>query len=179
MVKQIWGSQVDISTCTRHGSDLYTHTVLHRGTHFLCNYAKGGQAKMGSQMDINRWTIHIHILNNVWEQKWGDWNTNTLPYRGTKVSIKLCIGDGAYMGSQVDINSCTDAWKYSKQGVGTEMRWLGHKHTATHGHPCFHQTMHRGGEDMGSQMDINSCTDACTHSNQGVWPEAGWLGHTH
>ena len=36
-----------------------------------------------------------------------------------------------------------------------------------------------GGADMGSQVDINSCTDACTHFNQGVWPEVGWLGHTH
>ena len=43
-----------------------------------------------------------------------------MPYRGTYVSIKLCIG---------------------------------------------------GGADMGSQMDINSCTDACTHSNQHVWPQ--------
>ena len=59
---------------------------------------------MGSQMDINTCTIHIHILNNVWEQKWDDWDTNTLPYRGTQVSIKLCIGGWADMGSQVDIN---------------------------------------------------------------------------
>ena len=47
------------------------------------------------------------------------------------------------MGSQVDINSCTDAWKYSKQGVGTEMRRLEHTHTAIQGHRHFHQTMHR------------------------------------
>ena len=38
--------------------------------------------------------------------------------------------------------------------------------------------MDRDKADMGSQVDINSCTDACTHSNQGFWPTAGWLGHT-
>ena len=33
--------------------------------------------------------------------------------------------------------------------------------------------------DMGSQVDISTCTDACTHSNQGVGPEVGLLEHTH
>ena len=47
------------------------------------------------------------------------------------------------MGSKVDINTCADAWTQSKQGVGTEMRYLGYKHTAIQGHPGFHQTMHR------------------------------------
>ena len=32
---------------------------------------------------------------------------------------------------------------------------------------------------MGSQVDITTCTDACTHSNQGLLPEVGWLVHTH
>ena len=60
--------------------------------------------------------MHVHILNKVWQQKWDDWDTNTLPYRGTQVSIKLCIGSGPDISSQVDINSCTDACTHSKQG---------------------------------------------------------------
>ena len=48
------------------------------------------------------------------------------------------------MGSHMDINTCTDACTHYKQDVGTEMRLLGHKHTDIQGHPCFHQTMHRG-----------------------------------
>ena len=28
-----------------------------------------------------------------------------------------------------------------------------------------------GGADMGSQVDMGTCTDACTHSKQGVGPE--------
>ena len=64
--------------------------------------------------------MHVHIPNKVWEQKSGDWDTNTLPYRATQISMKLCVGDGADMGSQMDINSCTDACTHSKQGVGPE-----------------------------------------------------------
>ena len=47
------------------------------------------------------------------------------------------------MDSQVDINSCTDAWKYSKQGVRAEMRLLGHKHTNIQGHAGFHVITYR------------------------------------
>ena len=66
--------------------------------------------------------MNVHILNNVWEQKLDDWDTNTLPYRGTQVSIKLCIGGGPDIDRKVDINLCTDACTHSKQGVGREMR---------------------------------------------------------
>ena len=32
---------------------------------------------------------------------------------------------------------------------------------------------------MGSQVDINTCTNACTHAKEGVGLEMGWLEHTH
>ena len=35
------------------------------------------------------------------------------------------------MESQVDINTCTDTCTHSKQGVGTEVEWLQHTHSAT------------------------------------------------
>ena len=89
------------------------------------------------------------------------------------------LGSGPDVGSKVDINWCTDACTHSKQGVATEMRWLGHKHTAIQGHPGFHQTMHRGWTRYGKSDSINSCTDACTHSKKGVGPQVGWLGHMH
>ena len=53
--------------------------------------------------------------------------TNPLPYMGTQISIKLCMQGGADMGSQVDINSCTDACTHSKQGVVPHAGSLGHK----------------------------------------------------
>ena len=41
-------------------------------------------------------------------------------------------------------HQCTDGCTHFKQGVGTEMRWLGHKHSVIQGHTCFHVTMHSG-----------------------------------
>ena len=32
---------------------------------------------------------------------------------------------------------------------------------------------------MGIYVDINTCTDACTHSNQAVGTKMRWLGHKH
>ena len=64
--------------------------------------------------------MHVHIQNKMGEQKSGDWGTNTLTYRGTQLSIKVCIWGGADMDSQVDINSCTDACTPTNQGVGPE-----------------------------------------------------------
>ena len=46
--------------------------------------------------------------------------THTVTHRGTQVSMKLSIGFGPDMASQVDINSCTDACTHSTQGVGTQ-----------------------------------------------------------
>ena len=34
-----------------------------------------------------------------------------------------------------------------------------------------------GGADVGSQVDMHICTDACTHSNQGVGTDEGSMGH--
>ena len=66
--------------------------------------------------------MHVHILNNVWGHKQGDWDTDTVTHRSTQVSMKLCIGNGADISSWVDIYSCTDACTHTKQAVGTEMR---------------------------------------------------------
>ena len=81
------------------------------------------------------------------------------------------------MGSKVDINTCADACTHSKQGVGTEIRWLGHKHTTIHGCQSSIKLCIRGVPHISSQVDINSCTDQCTHSKQGVGPQPGWMGH--
>ena len=63
--------------------------------------------------------------------------------------------------------------------MGTQAGSLGHKHTAIQRHPVSIKLCKGGGPDMGSQVDINSCTDACTHSKQGVGTQAGSLGHKH
>ena len=51
--------------------------------------------------------------------------------------------DGAELGSQMDISTCTDACPHSKQGMGTEMRhWETYTDSAIQGHPCFPGPMH-------------------------------------
>ena len=75
--------------------------------------------------------MHVHTLNKVWDHNQGDWDTHTVTHRGTQVSMKLCIGVGQDMASQVDINTCIAAYTHSKKGVGTEMRQLGQTHRDT------------------------------------------------
>ena len=79
-----------------------------------------------------------------------------------------CTRGGADMGSLVDMCTCTDACTHSKQGMGTEVGWLRHNHSATQGHQGFHITIQRGEADMVSLVDMYTCTDACTHFNQGM-----------
>ena len=55
-----------------------------------------------------------------------------------------------------------------------------HAHIATQGHPDVHITIPKSEADMVSQVDMYTCTDACTHFNQGVGPMVGdWDTHTH
>ena len=75
--------------------------------------------------------MHVHTLNKVWDHKQGDLYTHTVTHWGTQVPMKLYIGVGPDMASQVDINTCTDVYTHSKQGVRTEMRELGHAHRDT------------------------------------------------
>ena len=75
----------------------------------------------------------------------------------------MCIGGGAHMENPVGINTCTDACTHSLQGVGTEMRWLQYKHTAT----LVSLLLSKGvWGDIGSQMDMYTCTNAYTHFNK-------------
>ena len=44
----------------------------------------------------------------------------------------------------------------------------------------LHATMQRGwGAEVGSQVDVHTCTNACTYSSQVVKLEEGRLGHAH
>ena len=74
--------------------------------------------------------MHVCIQNKVWEQIWDDWNTHCATQGHLWFHVTLHRGQ-ADMGTPMDTNICTDACTHSKQGVGTEIRWLGHKHSAT------------------------------------------------
>ena len=76
------------------------------------------------------------------------------------------------MGSQVAMNTCTDANTHAKEGVKLEVGWMEQTHSATHF--CM-LLCKRGRADMGGQVDMYTCTDACAYSKQGMGPKAGWL----
>ena len=72
--------------------------------------------------------MQVHIVTKVGEQKWGDWDTHTVPHRGTHVSMYICIGVCGDIWSQIDKNTCTDTYTHSNQGVEPEVSWLQHTH---------------------------------------------------
>ena len=62
------------------------------------------------------------------------------------------------------MQACPDAHTRSNEGVGLDEWQLAHAHRATEGHTCLHTTMQRGEADVGSQLDMHTCTDVCTHT---------------
>ena len=87
--------------------------------------------------------------------------------RGTHVCIQLWKGDGAEVKSQVDMHACPDVCSYSTSDVGQEDGLLGHTQGAGQMCTFLHTTMQRGGADVGSQVNMHTCTNACTHCK--VW----------
>ena len=78
--------------------------------------------------------MHIHILTKVWYQKWADWYAHCATQGELMFLCNYPKVGQAKMGSQMYINTCTDAYTHSKQGVGTEMGDI-HTNSATQGHP--------------------------------------------
>ena len=81
------------------------------------------------------------------------------------------------MGSQVHIHTLlmhvhilTKVWDQGWHDFDT--------HSVTQVHPCFHVSMQRGQPDIGSDLHMHTCTDACTHFNHDVGPEEMLLRHT-
>ena len=69
-----------------------------------------------------RWTcthvlMHVHILNKVWQQKWGGHKQNAIQ-RHPCFHVTMHTG---LRWSQLDINKCTDACAHSYKGVGIEV----------------------------------------------------------
>ena len=71
---------------------------------------------------------------------------------------------------------CTAIYTHSTQSVGPEKRYLAYASGATQGHPCLHVTnsskqfcmpLCKGsGPNVGSQVGMHKCLDACTYSNK-------------
>ena len=86
----------------------------------------------------------------------------------------------ADMESQVDMYTWSDACTHFNQGVGPK---TGEWNTVTVTHMSTQEVSMKlsigGWANMGSWVDISTCTDAYTHSKEGVGPEVDWLEHTH
>ena len=119
ILKKVWEQKWVTDTHRATQGHPCFHVTMHRGLRWY--WASGGHKYM-------YWCIYTPT--KVWDQKYGDCDKHTMPNRDTRVSIKLCIGGAANMGSQVDINRCTDAYTHSKQGVGTKMGDI-HTNSAT------------------------------------------------
>ena len=62
------------------------------------------------------------------------------------------------------MHPCTDVCTYSNQDVGPEVALLDTDTVSHRGTHVFHVAMQGSGADMGSQVYMHKCTDACTHS---------------
>ena len=80
---------------------------------------------------------------------------------------------GREVGNQTDMHTCTDACKHSVQGRRPYEGWLGHTYRVTWGCIFFIQLSKGVVTDTGSQVDMHTCTDACTQSNQGWDQQTG------
>ena len=104
--------------CDQKWTDWNIHIVTHGNPYFIC---KGDGEEFGTHVDISTCTdACTHSIQGV-RTKLGDWDTYTVSYRVTHVSMYLCKGSGAHFWSQVDMHTCNDAYTYSKQGVGPEV----------------------------------------------------------
>ena len=85
--------------------------------------------------------MHVCILTKVWYQKWGDWYTHCATEGQPCFYVTMQKGQ-AKTRSQMDINTCTDAYTHFEQGVRTEMGDI-QTNSTTQGCPCFHVTVLR------------------------------------
>ena len=100
---------------------------------------------------------------------------HTGPQRGTHFFGQIYKGGKAVTGSQwtclhvlMYVNILTKVWNQK------ENAWHMHAGPDRGAHLCT-QLCIGGGAYMNSHVDMHTCTDACTHSNQGVAPDEGLM----
>ena len=72
----------------------------------------------------------------------------------------------------------TDTCTHSAQSVGPEKRYIAYACGATCRVTHVYMNYAKGMQQMwGSQVDMLTCSDACTHSDQDVHAEKGYLAH--
>ena len=155
-------------------------TMPQRGPHISMNIFKGDGAHMENKVGIYSYTDACTHCNQV---VGSEVVTGTCPQCYTEEPISPCkYANGVKQTwgvrqRKVHIlmyaHILTKVWKQKWDDCKT--------HSATQWHPCFHITMHREWSrmELRTEIGINTCTDACTHPNHGVFPEIEhWNTHT-
>ena len=177
-VDLMW-SQMAMHTCT----DACTHYPRNGTEGGVLGHASGATlectcmhvtmqkcgADMGNQVNMNSCTDAC-TFNEVWDQR-GLTDIHMWDCTSSCATIQRNRGS---MRCQLNMHMHTDPSSHSNQGVGPDEELLGHAHRAKQGCTCFCTTYtickgFVGG--VGSQMDLYSCTDAYTHSNQCLRPD--------
>ena len=112
------------------------------------------------------WTyIHVlmlvHILTQVWDKMMGECNIQTELHRDTHVCMKLSKEDGA----DIELGRTQEGWV-----TGTHMGQCRVIHICV-------QLSNVCGADVGSKVDMHTCTDICKHSTQSVRPEKRYFAY--
>ena len=149
-------------------------TMPQRGPHVSINVFKGDGADMESQWDINSCTDAWTHCNQVVgpQVEWLEHAPSTTQ-KNPSFHISMVMGWTTHeeSGREKYIYWCMYTfWPMSGNRSGMTA-----KHTVSHSDIYVYMSLWIGdGTEFRSQVGINICTDACTHSDQGV----GWLKNT-
>ena len=79
--------------------------------------------------------MYVHIGIKLWYQKKDDWLMHVGLHKGTHICSQIWEECTADVGSQMDINMCTDSCTHASHGVGPEeMRPKTHMQSQTDVH---------------------------------------------
>ena len=100
------------------------------------------------------------------------------PDRGDTSDRDATSNQRCYLNKVSTSNWRSHLWLEPSLGYWQE-GWLGCTSGATQGYTCLHATVQRGWSNVGTRVHMHTCTFACTHSHQGLWPEEKWLEHAY
>ena len=133
------------SSCARKGEDVGSQVDMHTCSGSCTHYNEGGGPKQGLLGHTHReGHIFMQLCKGV-EETWE-----------VRWTCKHVL---------IHVHIPTKVWD--------QMRDFLDMHSGPHKGTSFCTNTPRGGADMGTQVDMHICTDACTNSNQVVGPDIG------
>ena len=134
------------------------------------------QWSLNNKMVIIGLNLPLSAPNKKWPGYWqeGVWDTHKGQHR-THTCMQLCKGVEQRWGVRwkcTHVHILTKVWYQKREDW--DMPAGSYRGT----HVCM-QLCKGGGAEVGSQVDVHTCTNACTYSSQVVRLEEGRLGHAH